>query len=418
MIDKALAKVDELLASTRELNENVEKYKRGTVSRDEVEKMLRDLEHRFGDDGRPAIFPTGEKQKDTGLSYQKLFCKGGEALSRDGWESPAEFFGALLAGTGDGRLAKGWTESGPPSEGAATVPTEYAARIFDYALENEVVLPRATVYPMRSDTLKIPGVVTGDHSASIYGGCVAGFTGEGTDFSENIPRYRTIELRASKLYCYGEASSEWFDDSVESMAHIERSFVNTAGWKLDWSFLRGSGAGEPLGILNSPCLVEVAIEQAQGLDVRYANICNMLAALHPASWKRACWVMHPDVLGMLLKMLGGNDAPIAGSAREQVFQVSGDGQFRMMTLPAYVSEKMPALGTPGDILLADFSQYGVGLRQGMKVEISRDYKFKSDEIASRLIMRVDGQPLWERAVTCADGSKQQSPFVVLAERSE
>ena len=79
--------------------------------------------------------------------------------------------------------------------------------------------------------------------------------------------------------------------------------------------------------------------------------------------------------------------------------------------------KTEVLGDKGDIMLADFSQYVVGLREGMRFDTSIHVAFETDEILSRIIERHDGQPLWDEALTLEDGTTEVSPFVVLAERA-
>ena len=92
------------------------------------------------------------------------------------------------------------------------------------------------------------------------------------------------------------------------------------------------------------------------------------------------------------------------------------GKFTLLTRPLIFSEKMDPLGSQGDLLLADFSQYSVGIRKEMRLESSVHVAFQTDEIAHRCIVRVDGQPLWDEALTLEDGSTTVSPFIVLEER--
>jgi HK97 family phage major capsid protein len=81
------------------------------------------------------------------------------------------------------------------------------------------------------------------------------------------------------------------------------------------------------------------------------------------------------------------------------------------------SEKTEKLGDKGDIILADLSQYVVGLRSEMRFDMSIHVHFQTDELLARLIERHDGQPLWDAPLTLEDGSTTVSPFVTLAERA-
>lgn len=67
--------------------------------------------------------------------------------------------------------------------------------------------------------------------------------------------------------------------------------------------------------------------------------------------------------------------------------------------------------------MADLSQYCVGLRSGMRFDVSIHTHFSTDEILARLIERYDVQPLWDTALTLEDGSTTVSPFVVLGKHA-
>jgi HK97 family phage major capsid protein len=93
-----------------------------------------------------------------------------------------------------------------------------------------------------------------------------------------------------------------------------------------------------------------------------------------------------------------------------------NGGFEILTRPVLFTEKTETLGERGDIILADLSQYVVGLRGDMRFDLSPHKYFTSDELLARIIERHDGQPLWDQPLTLEDGSTQVSPFVTLAAR--
>ena len=77
------------------------------------------------------------------------------------------------------------------------------------------------------------------------------------------------------------------------------------------------------------------------------------------------------------------------------------------------------LGTAGDIILADMSQYLLAEKGGIQSASSIHVKFQYDETAFRFVMRLDGQPWWNSALTPFKGgaTKTLSPFVVLESRT-
>ena len=74
------------------------------------------------------------------------------------------------------------------------------------------------------------------------------------------------------------------------------------------------------------------------------------------------------------------------------------------------------LGTQGDIVLADYSQYGIVDKGGIQAASSMHVAFLTDEMVFRITYRVDGEPLWNAQLTPFKGSNTLSPFVSLASR--
>ena len=79
------------------------------------------------------------------------------------------------------------------------------------------------------------------------------------------------------------------------------------------------------------------------------------------------------------------------------------------------TEKLPTLGTSGDLLLADWSYYLIGDRQATTIDSSMHFRFRNDLTAWRAVHRVDGQPWLSAPLTLADGVTQISPFVILGD---
>ena len=300
-----------------------------------------------------------------------------------------------------------------PSDGGFLVPVEYARQIHAVSLENEIVMPRCYVQPMRSNEIHLPAMSIGDHSSNLFGGFTASYTAEAGTISEHSPKTRSMELNAKKLTGLLRFSNELATDIPGG----EQQIVNICGKGLSWyrdkAFLKGTGAGEPLGILNANCTIEVAKESGQKADtIVYENLTKMMAAMYSGSFANSVWVCHQSTIPQLLTLsvavgTGGDHIPVMTRA---------NGGFEILTRPVIFTEKTEKLGDRGDIMLCDFSQYVVGLRSEMRFDMSIHVHFTTDELLARLIERHDGQPLWDSALTLEDGSTQVSPFVVLAAR--
>ena len=349
------------------------------------------------------VSPNGRKD------YKALFGNNGY-----NWpDKDTNFFAAAFSGRHHPGLIRNSMSETVPSDGGFLVPSEQAERIHAVSLENELVMPRAYVQPMRSNTIKIPAMSIGDHSSALFGGFTASYTAELGTISENSPKSRSMELTAKKLTGLIRFSSELNADVPGGMGQIETLCGKGLAWYRDKAFLKGTGAGQPLGILNAACTIEVGKESGQEADtIVYENLTKMMARLFAGSFVNSVWVCHQTCIPQLLSLslavgTGGDAIPV---------MTESNGQFRILTRPVIFTEKTEPLGDRGDIMLADFSQYVVGLRQDMRFDTSIHVAFETDEILSRIIERHDGMPLWDSALTLEDGSNTVSPFVVLEAR--
>ena len=89
----------------------------------------------------------------------------------------------------------------------------------------------------------------------------------------------------------------------------------------------------------------------------------------------------------------------------------------LMGRPVVPIEFASTLGTVGDIMLVDLGQYIAIDKGGIEEASSMHVQFLTDQMAFRWIYRIDGQPGWSSALTPANGSATQSPFIALATRS-
>jgi HK97 family phage prohead protease len=76
------------------------------------------------------------------------------------------------------------------SSGGFSVPDPLAAKWLDDALPNEIVRPRATVWPMTSATRDVPGWDGADQSSSLYGGFWMEFLAEEASGSKQVGKLR------------------------------------------------------------------------------------------------------------------------------------------------------------------------------------------------------------------------------------
>ena len=343
--------------------------------------------------------------------FADLYGKGKNGYR---WKDPeSNFYQALFSGRFHPELTKRAMNEGTPSDGGFLVPIEYSKDIHNVALESEIILPRCQVHPMISNTVRLPAMEIGDHSANLFGGFTATWKAELGTLTQANPKARQMELNANKLTGFVRASNELISDMTNTNKLTEICGKGL-GWYRDAAFISGSGAGQPLGLVNSSCKVEVAKETGQSnYTIVLENLNKMLASLYMGGFLNSVWIVSQTALPQLLTL--ALSVGTGGSA--SLVMTEQDGQYKIYGRPVVFSEHMEEVGSAGDIMLTDLSQYIVGLKEEMRVDLSQHVFFETDELAMRLISRLDGQSLWGESLTLKDGSTEVSPIVTLGERA-
>lgn len=350
----------------------------------------------------------------TDRSYRSMFYGSkSKILDNGGFNNLEEFFQVVGSGRMDERLQKRAMTVGVPSAGGFSVPEQFSSEWLDLALEKEVIRPRANVYPMLSGTLKIPGWDNSTHtSGSLFGGFTIDWIAENTTATRQTPKVRQVTLNARKGAIYASASRELVQDGFGFAAQLSTALIKGIGFGMDDAFINGTGTGQPLGIINSGSIVTVAKDTGQTADtISITNLANMEERLAPSCVINAVWIANPGCKANLQLLT----VPVGtGGVYLKALTRSGD-QYMLLDRPLFWTEKCPALGDKGDIILADLNQYAIGLRQEVAIDVSNAPGWTEDMIDYRVIVRVDGLPLWDKAFTPKNGSTQ-SWAVVLAAR--
>lgn len=300
------------------------------------------------------------------------------------------------------------------TQGGYAVPTEFYDRLMALATEIGIVRPRATFIPMNSKSIQVPALdvttapTVGD--TAMLGGVVCRWTEEATTLNETEPSLKQVELTNYELSGYSKLSNALLQDNAVGLeAFLFQIFSRAIAWYEDYAFLRGNGAGKPLGVLNWGGLISVTRSGANLFAL--ADMAGMFARLLPGYNPKSCaWVIHPTVIAKLLTIAA------TAAAGQNLFLSNAQDKPRMqlLGLDVCVSEKVPALGTLGDALLCDFQHYLIGDRKQVEIAFSEHVAFLTNQSVWRFVSRVGGQPWLRDKVTLADATSTLAPFVGLA----
>ena len=352
--------------------------------------------------------------------YAQMF--GNQEQTSGQFASRGEFLQTLARNPSDSRLAHLDMTEGVGSSGGYLVPAEYRSGWLDSVIENSIVMPRATIYPMTTNSLSVASFDGSDRSSNIYG-ITAYWTAEAATITESTPEVRNVNFSPHKLAAIVDCSSELLADGMQVDSYVSRGMSESLAFELDYQCIWGTGAGMPLGLMNAPSLVTAAKVGSQTAStIVPANIMDMAARLHPSCDANAVWLAHPSCKPQLYKLsTPGQDAVGAASTvfgHSLFVSTGGDAPAqRLLGYPLIFTEKASQLGTAGDLILCDWSKYGVGLRKEISVDRSLHSGWTTDMVSFRCIMRADAQPLWAEAQTPKKGSDSMSWAVALATRS-
>jgi HK97 family phage major capsid protein len=297
--------------------------------------------------------------------------------------------------------------------GGYIVPPEFAQQLLATAAEETFFRKRAYVQPMASATLQFPYLdVTTVQAAGVspfFGGVVLNWTEEAQTRTETEPQFKMLELKAHELSGYAVSSNVLLQDANFGLEKfLFTIFGKAIGWYEEFAFLQGNGVGKPQGVLT--CNAAIPITRNTGGTFLYADAAKMLSRLLPSSQNRAFWTMHPYVIEKAVQLADSSGrlvwVPNLGGAQDKVPGF-------LFNLPIMVTEKVPTLGTRGDVMLIDPSLYVIGDRMQIEVAASEHVNFLKNQMTWRVVERVDGQPWVDKPITLQDAASTVSPFVVL-----
>jgi HK97 family phage major capsid protein len=305
------------------------------------------------------------------------------------------------------------------SEGGFAVQTDFAEGMFGGIETQSVLWPKSFAIPLSADSngVKVNLIdETTRVTGSRWGGVQVYWAAEAASVTAKKPKLFQLELTLQKLFGVGYRTDEIGQDWQASGAIMDRAFTAEMAFALDDAAVRGSGAGIPLGFLNSSALVTVTAETGQTADtVVTENVEKMFARMPARSKGKACWYINGDVWPQIFGLQRA-----VGTGGQPMFIATGAlGEAPGGTLlgrPVIEIEQASALGDVGDISFVDMGEYLRLEKGGIARASSIHVEFLTDQEVFRWILRTNGAPGWKSAVTRYKGASTVSPFIALGAR--
>lgn len=316
-----------------------------------------------------------------------------------------------------------------PSDGGFLIQPDFSDEIILVAHETGLVYPRARKIPLSewTNAIKIPGIAeTSRVDGARWGGVRMYWQNEADSLIGTKPQFRLIELVMKKLTGLFYATDELIADARTLGAVVLQAFGEEMGFKLDDGVIEGTGQGQLQGILNSPALVVIPKPAGQlSTTLTYTDVKLMWGRMWARSRKNAVWFINQDTEQQLMGLaqevgVAGQPVSAYGNPGAPAYippGVQGGGDTgTLFGRPVIAIEQAQTLGTQGDIILADLSQYLFADKGDMQTAVSMHVRFLTDEMTYRWVYRCDGQGAWFSALTPFHGGNTLSPFITLAAR--
>ena len=321
---------------------------------------------------------------------------------------------SLIAPTGE-QLTAGSDEQGTYSDpyGGFFVPVAFSPEQLRLDPESDPMAGLVRSIPMQVPMITFNARVDKNHSSSVSGGLRVYRRKETQTVSSSRMEHEQVELKVNSLFGVAYVTEELLQRSLISfIALLDAGMSDEFSAKLVNERLNGTGTGEFEGVLVSPAKISVDKETGQSAaTIIKENIDEMQMRI----WRygSAIWLANHGTRRMLKGLV-----QVIGTAGVVVpyYTTTGEGQGMLDGRPIFFTEHCNAIGTEGDLILANWSEYLEGTLTGLQNAESMHVRFLEHERTFKFWMENDARCWWRSAFTPKNGPTR-SPIVTLATRS-
>jgi HK97 family phage major capsid protein len=293
--------------------------------------------------------------------------------------------------------------------GGVLVPEEYVQQILQVSEFQSGIMQRVRTIPTSRASGTWPALdqyfspTAGSGQTAFAAGVTLDTIEAGGTYGESTPSLTQLKWRLNKVGRFVDVEDELMDDSPFAIETLLTTLFGIAlASKNERNVLRGTGAGEPLGILNWGGIVA----RVPATDNTFAAAdAGVMISTHKAVTNNTVWIVHPGILPDLYAMVS---SPVAYLNN---YRDAPDGT--LYGYPVLRSEHLPQANASGCVVLADLGAYCFWQKtSGLAVAYSEHVNFKTGMGCWRFSHRNDGKPWFKDKIELADpgGSFYVSPF--------
>jgi HK97 family phage major capsid protein len=291
----------------------------------------------------------------------------------------------------DSRLAKVSTEYRAatglselvPAEGGFLLEPTYSNDILMSAYGAGNIIKLVKTIPIGTQQLFINAVAeTSRATGSRWGGITGYWTNEAGAKTPSKPTFRRMELSLKKMIGLCYSTDELLADAATLESVLRQGFSDEITFMVEEAIFSGTGVGSPLGIMNSGALVSITRAGANAIAV--ADLVNMWSRIIGGA--NAVWLVHSTCLPQIYQLQMTLGATTSSPVFLPAGGLSSTPYSSIFGRPLLVTEHNAALGSKGDVLLVDLSQYVLATHSsGLKTDSSIHVRFVNDETCFRSI---------------------------------
>jgi HK97 family phage major capsid protein len=294
------------------------------------------------------------------------------------------------------------------ASGGFMIPPQLRTTIMSVPPQDALVRPRANVIEAGSPpdaSITMPALdQTGDNPENMFGGMQFSWIEEGGDKPETDAKLRNVTLTPHEIAGFVTITDKLLRNWAAASSFVENLMRQGVTAAEDYNFLRGDGNNKPTGVLNSGAMYWV--NRANANQIGYTDLVNVVARLLMRGGQSPVWSLPQSALTQIATL----QDPM-GRYIWQANAVNGmAGQ--LLGYPLRWNNRAPALGSKGDVLLADWDDYLIKDGSGPFVAASEHVKFTSNKTVIKIFWNVDGAP-WLTAPIKEENGYEVSPFVGL-----
>jgi HK97 family phage major capsid protein len=246
-------------------------------------------------------------------------------------------------------------------------------------------------------------------TGSRWGGVRGYWLSAGDAMTASQPKFKRINWELNQLAVLQYATDNMLRDATLMDSVIRESSLEELKFLVNDAFMRGTGVGQPKGILSAGGLISAVRTDANEIDGD--DVIRMVARITPSAYSRMVWLASPATMGQIDKL---NFTSGSTGILSPYVTYTANGVTNLRGRPVVYNEFSPSLGAVGDLLLWDPQDYLYWEGAGVEGASSIHVQFLTNQTVFRFIYRVDGMPATTSEITPYQSTDTVSTVVGLA----